>query len=318
MFLAFLLFLQVENPRTPVLKGLRAIDWVGSGLILGGALMVLLGLDFGNVTYPWSSPKVIALIIAGAVTIGLFVCNEWRFTRNPLMPLRLFKTASTSASFAVQSLNYFVFNGITYYLPLYSQSVLGVSALTAGVYMVPIILSTCLASVVAALLIQKTGKYRLLMYIAQALLVLGVGLLISFDLGNSIVQLFAYEVIIGLGTGLNDEAPTIAALAGNSERDAAATISFMSFLQSLATTVSIVVGGVIFQNQMQAAQGELRDSLGQAAASFSGDQATSNLELIDTLTASQQVVVRKAYFHAFKSDWIMVCSLQWSEGGADV
>jgi MFS family permease len=38
-------FLHLDNPRTPVWDGLKAIDWLGSLSIVGSTLMLLLGLE---------------------------------------------------------------------------------------------------------------------------------------------------------------------------------------------------------------------------------------------------------------------------------
>ena len=61
-FLVLLFFLRVQTPRTPIAAGLKVIDWTGSVLIVGGALMVLLALEFGDVVYSWSSATVICLL----------------------------------------------------------------------------------------------------------------------------------------------------------------------------------------------------------------------------------------------------------------
>ncbi len=298
---------QSAQPRTPVLKGLKAIDWLGSVLVMGGALMVLLGLDLGNVTYPWSSATVISLLLSGAAVIGLFLYNEHKLAGNPIIPLRLFNTTSTSAAFGVLACNYYVFLGLSYYLPLYSQSVLGANALTSGVYMVPLIVSCAIAGAAGGVLIQRTGKYLPVMYAAQVLLTLGVGLFINLDSESNITKLVIFEIITGLGVGLNAEAPRIAALAGTSERDAAATIASMSFVRSLATAVSVVVGGVIFQNAMDSAAPSIAAQLGEPLASkFSGGQAASNLDLIGTLPDGQKAIVRQAYFGGVRKVWIMV------------
>jgi hypothetical protein len=53
-FLLLLIFLDVHNPKTAVLKGLKAVDWFGSLSILGMTLMLLLGLEFGGATFPVS------------------------------------------------------------------------------------------------------------------------------------------------------------------------------------------------------------------------------------------------------------------------
>lgn len=66
-------------PNTPVLAGLKAVDWAGSLLIIGSALMVLLGLEFGGITFPWSSAAVICLITFGTVALGIFLLNECQY-----------------------------------------------------------------------------------------------------------------------------------------------------------------------------------------------------------------------------------------------
>lgn len=85
-FLLLLLFLDVHNPRTPVLDGVKAIDWLGSASILGLVLMLLLGLDFGGAIFPWNSPKVICLIVFGALMSLFFIYSEKRIARYPLIP----------------------------------------------------------------------------------------------------------------------------------------------------------------------------------------------------------------------------------------
>lgn len=68
------------------MEGLKAIDFLGSLCVLGLTLMLLLGLDFGGVIFPWSSPKVICLIVFGVVMGGLFIMTEKKYARYPLMP----------------------------------------------------------------------------------------------------------------------------------------------------------------------------------------------------------------------------------------
>ena len=99
----------------------------------------------------------------------------------------------------------------------------------------------------------------------------------------------------------------MAALAGTSQRDSAATISAMSFIRSMATAVSVVVGGVIFQNEMAAASPNLIASLGEELArEFNGGQAAATVNMIATLPEAQQSVVRRAYYDGLRKVWIMV------------
>ena len=131
------------------------------------------------------------------------------------------------------------------YLPLYSQAVLGADALTSGLYLLPIIVSSSLAAAFAGVFIQQTGRYLPVMYAGQLMLTLGVGLSINLDFEKNLTRLFIYEIIAGVGVGMNIEAPIIAAQAATTVRDTATITATMGFLRSIATAVSVVIGGVI-------------------------------------------------------------------------
>jgi MFS family permease len=97
-FLIILFFLDIKTPRTPLRKGLKAVDWLGSLAMVGGVIMFLLGLEFGGISYPWDSATVLCLIIFGVVVVGIFFLIEWRVAPYPLMPLDLFSKRSNLAA----------------------------------------------------------------------------------------------------------------------------------------------------------------------------------------------------------------------------
>ena len=269
--------------------------------------MLLLGLQLGGVVDPWSSSTVICLIVFSPLIVFLFFLNEWKWAMNPLVPLRLLATYSLNAAYSVNAFNSYVFVGLAYYLPLYSQSVLGADALTSGLHLLPLIVSSSLAAAFAGVVIQQTGKYRRIMYAAQVLLTLGVGLFLDLKLEKELTRLFVFEVIVGSGFGMNIEAPIIAAQAATTVRDTAAVSTMMGFVRSIATAVSVVIGGVVFQNEMDRANPSLVDDVGQELASrFNGSQVTTNIGLIATLPQPQQLVIRKAYFGSLRPVWVMV------------
>lgn len=107
-FCLLLLFLDVHNPKTKFAEGIKAIDWAGSLSIVGVMVMVLLGLNFGGTAYPWDSPKVICLVVVGALMAVLFLFNESRLARYPIMPLGLFRHKSNAACLAIGFTQHFV------------------------------------------------------------------------------------------------------------------------------------------------------------------------------------------------------------------
>lgn len=315
VFATLFFFLNVPNPRTPLWAGLKVIDWPGSSLIIGGALMILLALQFGDVTHPWSSATVICLIIFGSAVVGIFVLNEWKLAKNPIIPLRLLSKKSVVAAIGIMSFNMFVFIGLAYYLPLYSQSVLGADALASGLHLLPLIVSCSLAATFAGWLIQKTGKYLPIMFVAQVIFILGTGLLSNLGFEQDLTRLFLYEILIGVGIGMNLEGPLLAAQSTASVVDTASIITTMDFSRALFTAISVVVGGVIFQNMMNAANSTLVSALGfEVAARFTGPQAAASIDFIHSLAVDQQSLVRERYFDAFKPVWILYVAFAGAAG----
>jgi hypothetical protein len=51
---------------------LKVLDLIGVILFVGGITVLLLGISWGGVTYPWKSARVIVPILIGAFTLVAF------------------------------------------------------------------------------------------------------------------------------------------------------------------------------------------------------------------------------------------------------
>lgn len=302
--------LRLPNPKTPIFAGLRVIDWTGSLLIIGGAVMLLLGLDFGGTQSPWHSPMVVCLITFGLVFGGLFALNEWKIATHPVIPLHLFRTSSSSAAYAVCFFHAFAFMGVAYYLPLYFQSVLLASPLLSGVYLLPLIVSSSLSAALTGWYIQWSGKYIPAVLVGAAATTFGLGLLIDLELDANWAKLVAYQIIAGTGFGMNLEGPMLAVQAAVPEEDLGTATATMGFLRMMATAISIVIGGVVFQNEMGSKRTWLEQALGpETAKMLDGAHAAASVELVKGLPVAERTIARQAFYEATKSMWILVSSL---------
>lgn len=311
VFVLIFFFLQLKTETTPAWEGLRAVDWIGTLLVSGSTLMVLLGLDFGGVTHPWDSATVICLIVFGVVAAALFVTYEGKRARFPVVPVQLFHHRSNVAAFAVCFCHGYVFMGIAYYLPLYLQAVLGTSPLTSGVYLLPYVLSVSVSAALTGAFIQKTGKYIPAVYLGLALLVAGTGLLISLGSEPEWAKIVGYQIVAGFGVGLNFEGPLLAIQAVMGVEYIATATSTMGFVRTMSTAVSIVVGGVVFQNTMNQQYASLDAIFGpQVAKEIGSGNILANLGVIATLPQAQRDAARTAITKSMKAMWIMV-SARW-------
>ncbi|KKY16916.1 putative major facilitator superfamily transporter [Diplodia seriata] len=308
-FAIIVIFLDVHNPRTPIGAGLRAIDWAGSLTVIGGTVMLLLGLEFGGVTYPWSSPTVVCLIVFGIVTIAVFLALEWKVAKYPIMPLRIFSNRSNLASLAACFLHGFVFISATYYLPLYYQAVRGAGPIMSGVYLLAFALSLSVVSATTGIVIKKTGAYLPCIIFGFAVLTLGFGLYTDIDAHSSWTKIILYQIVAGIGVGPNFQSPLIALQAHVHPKDIATATATFGFVRNLATAISVVIGGVVFQNEMQKHQATLSRSLGpQLAGQLAGGSAGANSEIVGALPPAQREVAREAFADSLSQMWIVyVC-----------
>ena len=304
--LVLALVLKLHNPRTPMREGLAAVDWLGMITVVGGTLMVLLGLEFGGVTFPWGSATVVCLIVFGLVVAVAFVCVEWKVATFPIMPLRLFTVRSNIASLAVAACHGFVFISGSYYLPLYFQAVLGLSPLLSGVYILPYTLSLSVLSAGTGIFVQRTGKYLICIIFGMAAMTLGFGLFVDLDAHVNWPKLILFQLIAGTGVGPNFQAPLISLQTMVAPRDIASATSTFTFLRQLAMSISVVVGGVVFQNGMQSQYPELLARLGPKTANLlSGSNAGASVGLVAKLQGEEGEIARGAYMKSLRTMYIM-------------
>ena len=111
------------------------IDVTGVGLITASALGLVWGLVRAN-SRGWTSPEIVASLIAGVVLLVVFVAWERR-AREPMLPMRFFRNRAFAAANAASLLMFFGMFGSIFLLTQYLQNVQGNSPLEAGLRMLP-------------------------------------------------------------------------------------------------------------------------------------------------------------------------------------
>lgn len=300
-----IVWLRIHNPHTPLREGLLAIDWVGSLLIVGGTLMLLLGLGFGGVQYAWDSATVICLIVFGVVTMGIFAVYEAKVAKFPIFRMALLSDRTSLASLAVCFWHAFTFIGGTFWLPLYFQAILSQSSLMSGVYLLPFALFLSLSSTITGITISKTGHYKTQILVGALLMTLGFGLMTDLGSERNFAKTIVFLLIAGLGVGPNFQAPLIALQSNVAPRDIGSATSCFGFVRQIGTSMSVVIGGVIFNNQMENQFPTLERELGKNAFAFSGANAAANALVAGELQGHEATVVHEAYWISLRGLFIL-------------
>jgi predicted MFS family arabinose efflux permease len=311
-FALLLLLLNVHNPRTRLRDGLQAIDWFGTASMLAVTVLLLLGLNFGGGTFAWNSVQVICLIVVGTCMIAAFIFSERRLAKYPLMPLNVFESVSNNATFVVAFGHNMVSIGAEFYLPLFFQSVRQASPLRSGLLLLPLTIAAASTEMILGIIINRTGRYREIIWTGVVLITLGNGLYIKFWTDTPLAEIIGIEVIGGAGVAFLFQSPMLAIHSTVKQADVASATASLGFLNNLATSLSVVIGGVVFQNSMTAnrptlAAAGLDDRVLDALA---GDKAAANVNIVQTLAdATQRRAVQDAFAGSVRNIFIMYTSI---------
>jgi hypothetical protein len=158
----------------------------------------------------------------------------------------------------------------------------------------------------AGFIIRRTGRYLPLIYLGMALTTLAFSLFTLLSDKSTIPAIIGLELLGGLGVGLVFQPPLIALQSFVHQDDVATATAFFGFIRSFSTSVSVVIGGVVFQNEMQSRQDMLQRLLpGKVAKDFSGQSAAANVALIQSLNQGEAQIVKAAYSQSLSRMWIL-------------
>ncbi|HZU18086.1 MAG TPA: MFS transporter [Candidatus Dormibacteraeota bacterium] len=142
------------------------LDLVGVGLATLGLLGLVFGLiegqryDWGHVVGPITIPEIIG---AGGAVLVLFLFQQaMRQGQEPLLPFAVFRDRNFTLMTLVLAAMGFAMLGVYLPLTIYLQSVLGLSAVAAGLTVAPQPLTMMVGSALASGLVGKVGGKRLL------------------------------------------------------------------------------------------------------------------------------------------------------------
>ena len=118
------LWMFVRRFEERVAKAPHKIDVLGSLLLSGGGVLLLLGLLEGGVRWSWASPISFALFATSVLLLVAFVWVETR-AAEPVLPLWVFRHRVILPAILTSLVVGVLLIGLTSYVPLFAQGVLG-------------------------------------------------------------------------------------------------------------------------------------------------------------------------------------------------
>ncbi|KAJ2369993.1 hypothetical protein IW150_005019 [Coemansia sp. RSA 2607] len=250
VLLIVVFFLRLPQPQGSLWAKLKKVDFLGSLVLIGAVVMILLALTWGGNAFPWKSARVICLLVFGVLLLGVFLVIEWKTPADPTVPLRMFKNRNVSVSVLGQ-----FFMGVAmfvpmFFIPIWYTIVKHSGSISAGLHLLPYLLSISIVSVVSGVLVTKTGRYRLMVILGTAVFVVGAGLMVLFDEKINMGKQIGFMIIMGFGLGFNIQILLIVVQTASKTEDMAAATTLFLFMRILGSSIGIAVMQSIFQNAL--------------------------------------------------------------------
>lgn len=233
----------------PTARVHRAVDYLGSVLLTGGVACLILMTSLGGTQYPWSSPEIIGLGIAGMVLLAAFVFAEQR-AAEPVLPLSLFGNRVFAVGSAISFVVGFALFGAVTFLPLFLQVVGGASPTGSGLELVPMTFGVILTSIASGHIISRWGRYKVFPIMGTALMTIGLFLLSRMDENTGILTRSTYILVLGLGLGMVMQVLVLVVQNAVDYRNLGTATSAATFFRSIGGCFGVAVFGAIFNSQL--------------------------------------------------------------------
>ena len=231
---------RAPRPRRP--------DPVGQGLII-----VMLGsLTYAIIEGPglgWRSPVIMALFAVAVAALAAFVAYEAR-RAEPVLDPRFFRSAPFAGAVLTAISATAAVGGFLFLATLYLQDVRGMSALRAGLHLLPMATMVALGALVSSRILARRGA-RLPMVAAGVALAAGGVLLSRLTVSSGLVPLAVAFIVFGIGGGVINAPITYTAVSGMPVSQAGVASGIASTSRQIGQVLGIAVAGSILAGNLR-------------------------------------------------------------------
>ncbi|KAL2842719.1 major facilitator superfamily domain-containing protein [Aspergillus pseudoustus] len=301
------LFLQVapitqSEPNRKTL--IQHMDPLGMVTFLPAIVCLLLALQWGGTTYPWSNARSIVLFVLAGLLLAIFIGIQLKLQENAMVPPRVIRMSPIAYS----SVFMIVFSGayftIVYYLPIWFQAIKGASAVNSGIMCLPLMLSMVLFSFITGGGVTATGKSLPFFIMATILSTTGAGLVTTLETDTGHQKWIGYQVLVSAGVGMGVQLPVITAQAVLPAPDIPVGTAIVTFCQTFSGAIFVAVSQALFANRLRSG---ILATVSGISPSIVQQIGATNLDAV--INQEHMPAVREVYNEALVSTWYLAVAL---------
>lgn len=260
----------------------QKIDIWGAATLVGSVVSLMFALELGGSKYAWDSPVIIGLFAAFAVLMIVFLAVEAKVAE-PIVSYDMFRKRLFAFSSAAALFYGAAFITAAVYIPIFVQGVMGGNATNSGLILLPMTLSSVVASQVGGMLSTKMS-FRSVMILSAVIFGGGMLLLGTITPETTRMMLSIYMLVAGFGMGFSFSVLGMSAIQGVDARQRGSANSTISFLRSLGMTVGITIFGIIQRN-------DFHDRLSSTLGGASGQNMPATMDPQQMLSPERRALI---------------------------
>ncbi|TPI63331.1 MFS transporter [Mesorhizobium sp. B3-1-7] len=244
--IGFLAMAIINNPlrKLPIAAKNHRIDGLGAVLLVIATSLLLLALNWGGSAYPWFSREILGLVACSVVFWAFFALRVLK-AAEPLISLEVLSNpivlAGTISMFLLQAANI----GASVYLPVYLQSVVGLSVSESGTAMLGLLLGTVAGATFSGRTIPRFVHYKRIAMIGVSLAIVCIGVLSAIAEHASLLEVEILTTLIGLGSGTTFPVATVSVQNAVDRAHLGVATGVLTFLRTLGGALGVALLGAV-------------------------------------------------------------------------
>lgn len=219
----------------------RRLDPVAHALVIVMLGSLVYAIIEGAYTH-WHAAATQAQFTVAALTLGVLALWEVR-RQDPLVDLRYFRSRSFTAAVLIAVFAFADMGGFLFLSSIYLQDARGVTAIHAGLDMLPTAAAMALCPSLAAWVTAKVGSARPTLLFGGLALMAGTYAMSRFTGDSSDTYLWVTFGLFGIGMGMINGQITVAAVSGMPASHAGLASGIASASRQVGQTLGVAIAG---------------------------------------------------------------------------
>jgi EmrB/QacA subfamily drug resistance transporter len=230
------------------------LDVIGAALLVLAAVVLMLAMTWGGTRYPWMSWQIAAMLAGSAVAWVLFALRLANAVE-PLIPLSVLREPVVTRIVLVAFFSIGAIIGLSIYVPLYLELVLGASPSVSGLALISFTAGTVIGAFAAGRSLGRDRHYKRLPMAGLGVAIASVAVLAAVPSGLGLGGVSVMLFLAGGGIGMMYPLTTVLIQNAVLPHQLGIVTGTLNFFRQLGGTIIVAGLGAIVLSKVDTSGG---------------------------------------------------------------